>query len=277
MPVRSAGWPPGNALGHSNRPRPLHPGRVVRSRRCFSDRRAIVAGRVDQFLVVARAAGRLIARYYARLRSSRFPGERDDSSSSRSAHFWALNEREIPDIGVAPPICHRKPHMVDKTSASFRELFLSNRRALLRYLNRRVGRENAPDLLQETFVRLLSRETTAEIVDPPAYLRRTAGNLANDFARHRDREQKLVDPASAESIDAASDEPGADNLIEHAQRSARLAETVASLPPRCREIFEMRVSQNMSQRDIAIKLGISRKTVEQHFHLAMERCRAAIK
>lgn len=166
--------------------------------------------------------------------------------------------------------------MVDKTTASFRELFLRNRRGLLRYLTRRVGRENAPDLLQETFVRLLSRETAAEIVDPPAYLRRTAGNLANDFSRHRELERKLID-SDADSFDAASDEPSAERLVEEAQRRARLAEAVAALPPRCREIFEMRVGQNMSQRDIAIKLGISRKTVEQHFHLAMERCRAAIK
>ncbi|PWB93613.1 RNA polymerase sigma factor [Methylosinus sporium] len=166
--------------------------------------------------------------------------------------------------------------MVDKTTASFRALFMSNRRALLRYLTRRVGRENAPDLLQETFVRLLTRETAAEIVDPPAYLRRTAGNLAKDFARHRALERKIVD-ADADSCDAASEEPSAEHLVEDAQRRARLAKAVAALPPRCREIFEMRVGQNMSQRDIAATLGISRKTVEQHFRLAMERCRTAIK
>jgi len=43
--------------------------------------------------------------------------------------------------------------MSDQKSTSLRDLFLHNRRVLFDDLRRRVGREDAPDLLQETFAR----------------------------------------------------------------------------------------------------------------------------
>lgn len=185
--------------------------------------------------------------------------------------------------GAAPYAAHapafelpfRTPHMPDTKPISIRELFLRSRRDLLTFFTRRVGREDAPDLLQETFARYISRDAAADIADPGAYLRRTAGNLANDFTRHRQVERKYF-VGDGEAPDAPSSDASAEALVDDARRARLIAEAVASLPPRCREIFEMRVTQNLSQREIAERLGISRKTVEQHFHLAMERCRAAL-
>jgi RNA polymerase sigma factor (sigma-70 family) len=165
--------------------------------------------------------------------------------------------------------------MSDSKPQSIRDLFLRSQRDLLAFLTRRVGREDASDLLQETFARYISREAAADIADPPAYLRRTAGNLVKDFARHRQVERKYL-VGDGDSADAPSGEASAESLVDDARRARLLAEAVATLPPRCREIFELRVTQNLSQREIAERLGISRKTVEQHFHLAMERCRAAL-
>ena len=48
--------------------------------------------------------------------------------------------------------------MPDQRSNRFRELFRRNKRTLLDYFKRRVGPENASDLLQETFVRAIRRE-----------------------------------------------------------------------------------------------------------------------
>ncbi|ATQ70185.1 MULTISPECIES: RNA polymerase sigma factor [Methylosinus] len=165
--------------------------------------------------------------------------------------------------------------MPDSKPQTIRELFLRSQRDLLTFLTRRVGRDDAPDLLQETFARYINRDAAAEIADPPAYLRRTAGNLVKDFARHRQVERKYFTD-DGEAADAPSQMASAESLVDDARRALLLAQAVATLPPRCREIFELRVTHNLSQREIAERLGISRKTVEQHFHLAMERCRAAL-
>jgi RNA polymerase sigma-70 factor (ECF subfamily) len=166
--------------------------------------------------------------------------------------------------------------MPDSKLSSIADLFLRNRRDLLSFLTRRVGREDAGDLLQETFARLLSRGGAAGIDDPSAYLRRTAGNLANDLSRHRQVERKYF-VFGEDASEKPSGEASAESRVDDARRADMLAEAVATLPPRCREIFELRVTHNLSQREIAERLGISRKTVEQHFHIAMERCRAAMK
>jgi len=154
--------------------------------------------------------------------------------------------------------------------------FEREKRGLLAFLTRRVGRQDASDLLQETYARVLRHGQLETIADPSAFLKQIAINLTRDFARRRKVEVKyLVFDGGAH--DALSDEAPADRLIEERQRFEILAGAVASLPPRCREVFELRVRQNFSQEAIAKRLGISRKTVEQHLHIAMARCRTALK
>ena len=75
--------------------------------------------------------------------------------------------------------------MSDLSSRLVRNLFVSNKSNLLRYLTRKVGAKDAPDLLQETFVRALRHERLDVIADPPAFLRQIAINLTRDFARRR--------------------------------------------------------------------------------------------
>lgn len=166
--------------------------------------------------------------------------------------------------------------MPDKNSASIRELFLRNKRGLLDYLTRRVGREAASDLLQETFLRVLGREAIADIADPPAYLRRTAANLATDFGRRSHLETKVL-VFDADSVDAPSDESTPEQQVETKQRSRRFALAIQELPPRCRQVFTMRMRDKLHQDEIAQQLGISRKMVDRHLQIAIERCRKALK
>ncbi len=166
--------------------------------------------------------------------------------------------------------------MFDRKRHFASEIFKRNKRELIGYLRRRVGPDDASDLLQETFVRVLRHDQFETIADPAAFLKQIAINLTRDFARRRKVETKyLVFDGGAH--DAPSNEASADHLIEEGQRFEMLAAAVTSLPPRCREIFELRVRQNLSQEVIAKRLGISRKTVEQHLHIAMGRCRTALK
>jgi RNA polymerase sigma factor (sigma-70 family) len=165
--------------------------------------------------------------------------------------------------------------MPDKKSASIRELFLRNKRGLLDYLTRRVGREHASDLLQETFLRILSRDALADIADPPAYLRRTAANLATDFGRRGHLEAKVLVP-DAEAADAPSQDKTPEEEIETRERAKRFAAAIAALPPRCREVFTLRMRDKLPQDEIARRLGISRKMVDRHLQIAIERCRKAL-
>jgi RNA polymerase sigma-70 factor (ECF subfamily) len=165
--------------------------------------------------------------------------------------------------------------MSDSKLISIRDLFARSQRDLMRLLSRRVGRDDAADIVQETFLRVMSRDISETIVDPGAYVRRTAVNLAMDVSRRRRLETKLFVPEEA-APDAPSQEATAEQSLDADRRAGLLSEAIDTLPPKCREVFVMRMHQELPQDEIARRLGISRNMVDRHLRIAIQRCRKAV-
>jgi RNA polymerase sigma-70 factor (ECF subfamily) len=53
-----------------------------------------------------------------------------------------------------------------------------------------------------------------------------------------------------------------------------LACAIAALPPQCAKVFILRKMQGLSQKEIAVRLNISVRTVENHVAVGLSRCRA---
>ena len=81
--------------------------------------------------------------------------------------------------------------------AAFQAALPAEHARLLRYFNRRVGREAAPDLVQEVFARMFGSGTLDRIDNPPAYLTRIARNLLIDRPRLRSNGDALDHLATA--------------------------------------------------------------------------------
>ncbi len=165
--------------------------------------------------------------------------------------------------------------MSDKRSHLIRELFARNKRDLLNYFMRRVGRDAASDLLQETFVRALRYDGLHAVADPPAFLQKIAINLTRDFCRRRKLESSFLE-FSCDSADAPSSESPPEEKIEFEQQSLLVRAAMEALPPRCREVFVLCIHQNVPLDEIARRLGISENTVRKHLRRAVLRCRAAV-
>ena len=56
-----------------------------------------------------------------------------------------------------------------------------------------------------------------------------------------------------------------------------IQETLASLPPQCRKVFELSRFQEMKNREIAEELNISIKTVEKHISKGIKTFKVALK
>lgn len=147
------------------------------------------------------------------------------------------------------------------------------RRYLARYLRRR---EDAEDVVQESFTRVLEAAAKGEIRYPQSYLYRTARNLAfNLKARKFNQvERPLADSASPDVIPDVVDEAESDPEDRvMAQRQFELfCRAAASLPAQCREVLVLRKVYGLSQREVATRLGIAISTVEKHLAKALRRC-----
>ncbi|MNT76910.1 putative RNA polymerase sigma factor FecI [compost metagenome] len=78
-------------------------------------------------------------------------------------------------------------------------------------------------------------------------------------------------PDIAELPAPAVDEP--EVAATSAQGMASLIATIDGLPLRCREAFILHKFDGLSQTEVAVQMGISRKMVEQHIQRAMVACR----
>lgn len=160
----------------------------------------------------------------------------------------------------------------------FEELFHSARNDLRRFLSRRVAcPHTVSDLMQEAFLKLMGAPPATDIRDPRAYLFRIAANIAINHGRSS-RETLL--PACAPTLsDERSleivDERTPERVLDGNRQLQRVMEAIESLPPRCKEVFVLYRFHNLSQANIAEKLGISPSMVEKHVIRAMRNCRDA--
>ena len=120
-------------------------------------------------------------------------------------------------------------------------------------------RQDAEDVLQSIFVKLLQRGLTPEVRQHPArYLHRAAVNLSLNVLRTRKR-RRLVDGIDTLEIPATGDER--EGVRERDERHERLMEAMASLKPRALEILLLHYKHDYSDAQIAALLGTSRGVV----------------
>lgn len=127
----------------------------------------------------------------------------------------------------------------------------------------------ADDAVQDVFFAIWSgREQWRIRTTLRAYLRTAVHHAASRATGSRVR--ALARGVSLEAAERASPERLADAraaVDRGAERSAladEVARVAGSLPPRDREVFTLGHAHDLSNREIAVRLGISVKTVEAH-------------
>ena len=126
--------------------------------------------------------------------------------------------------------------------------------------------EDAEDILQTLFLRLLRRSSPELQRNPQGYLYRAAVNLSVDVIRSRRRQIPFVDADGLE-VEAPADE------LKNEELHRQLYEAIAELKPRSAETVILRYVHDKSDAEIAKMLGVSRGTVA----LRLFRSRARLK
>jgi RNA polymerase sigma factor (sigma-70 family) len=144
--------------------------------------------------------------------------------------------------------------------------------SLIQFLRQRLRvKEDAADIAQEAYIRMMQYEGSEKIHSPSSMLFRIAINVANDLGRS-EQARRASDQLSIDGMELASSEPSADRAIAARQDLDILYDAIEQLSPRCRQVFLLSRVDRMTYPQIAVHCGISVKMVEKHISHALAIC-----
>jgi len=139
--------------------------------------------------------------------------------------------------------------------------------ALRRYFLRRANASDADDLVQEVFLALQGRRDGAAIDNVEGYLFRTAANVLG--MRHRKSGWRW---GSQEDLDDAPDlvdDLSPERILIGRQALEQVIRALADMPPRTAQAFFLYRFGQLSQEQVARRMGVSLKAVEKFLRKAL--------
>lgn len=146
------------------------------------------------------------------------------------------------------------------------QLYKDNYRRIYRFFLKNIGgtREDASDAAQEVFKRLIRNNGVAAMESPAGYTWGIARNLIKEVRRSRTIRSQWLSLRTEDAEKCASKMADPEENLENRQMVEGVLSVLNRLPPRCREVFILHRFKGLSHREIAEKLDISPKTVENH-------------
>lgn len=168
------------------------------------------------------------------------------------------------------------PQVAPADAARFDAFIRAHQPLLVAWLRRRAQGDDAMDVAQDTWMRLLRYAA-----QPDRHLKLLMFRIAQNVILDRDRAARSRAQAMHMALDEAqsllaSDEPPHVERIDAEAQLAKVREAVGTLPQRCREVYLLNRLEGMSYQAIARDRAISVKTVEKHISTALRILRARL-
>lgn len=152
---------------------------------------------------------------------------------------------------------------IDSLDDWFSREILVHERALNRFLAHVWSdKTEVDDLCQETYVRVYESAARERPTQPRGFLFATARHLITDKVR-RGRIVSIEMRGNIDSLNVLIDELSPEHRVNAGQDLWRLAQAFSSLPAICRDIVWMMKVEDITQSEIARRMGVTRKTVEK--------------
>lgn len=138
------------------------------------------------------------------------------------------------------------------------------------------GVRDVDDMVQESYLRIWKARMARPITSAKSFLFQIARHLAIDTVR-RACTARLESDVDLSASSVMDNKPDAAEALGHHERIDLLAEALAALPGRCREIVVLRRLKCLSQKQVAAQLGLAERTVESQLARGMKRCEAYLR
>jgi len=181
--------------------------------------------------------------------------------------IMAEEQNQEPEADDAPAPGDTRAGLVQK-------LFREHNESLLRFLTTRLrSPQDAHEVAQEAYVRLLSLDEPHAVSYLRAFLFKTAANLAVDRLRRNEVRVRAADSTLfAEFADARTPE----RRVAGVQAVERLGRLVAAMPASCRRAFVLSRIHGMGTAEIAQAMKVSERAARMYVLRALLYCRAGL-
>jgi RNA polymerase sigma-70 factor (ECF subfamily) len=160
--------------------------------------------------------------------------------------------------------------MADGDQHALRFFFDKYYSNLCNYVNLYIHDQSvSEDIVQELFIYFWEKRGTINIdTSVRSYLFRASRNKYLNHLRNEKSHYSIKMEVNSGIETFVNPE---DNLIDSRQLEVIIDTVVANLPPRCREVYNLHRNDDLSNKEIASRMNISVKTVENQMTIALKR------
>lgn len=153
------------------------------------------------------------------------------------------------------------------------DLYCEHHGWLFGWLRRKLGcAQNAADLTQDTFTRILNaRETVATLREPRAFLSTTARRLIIDQARRKQIENAYLQELAL-TAEALEGFQSPEQILTTLEALEQIAFILEGMHNKVRQAFVLYYLDGLTQTEIARQLSLSDRTVRKYLIQAMLHC-----
>ena len=160
---------------------------------------------------------------------------------------------------------------MEATEKQITEVFEAHYAGLCRFLTSIVGYTTAPEIAQESFLRLCKVELGSVSTDEMRFwLFRVARNLALNEVKRRNTKMRLWDRI-VDSVSTSIRGPA--EILEQSEEHRRLLSLLEKLPEHQRSALILREQEEMSYREIAVVLAVSESKIKVDIYRGRQKLR----
>jgi RNA polymerase sigma-70 factor (ECF subfamily) len=153
-------------------------------------------------------------------------------------------------------------------------LFSEHNESLVRFLAARLHSvQEAKEVAQEAYVRLLNLDDSGAVSFLRAFLFKTAANLAVDRLRSRNRQRQAMNAGLCDELREA---PTPDHEAAQVEEAEIVRRLIGELPPKCRQVFLLHRLHGEELPQIAKQMELSERMVRHYVLRATLYCRAGL-
>lgn len=153
------------------------------------------------------------------------------------------------------------------------ELFREHNRALVSFLRTKLHNDQeAREVAQEAYVKLLQLESPGVVSFLQAYLFKIATNIAIDRIRHQAVGDRLA-REQAHFFDEVDEAASPERKVLAQDELERISKAMESLPEKCRQAFALHVLQEHPVSEVAAEMKLTTRMVRYYVVRGLELCR----